>query len=64
MGTEARNLARSHDGSVIHRASCRHARIPWSWADAVTDDELLRAKLRHGSRVCKVCDPPRTRDHR
>jgi hypothetical protein len=52
-----RNLARSADGRVIHRASCRHARAPWYWADTVHDDELLHVKLGMGYRVCKVCKP-------
>jgi hypothetical protein len=54
---KSRDLARSADGYVIHRAECRHARAPWNWADRATDDQLLRAKLVNGLRVCKVCDP-------
>lgn len=53
-----RNLARSKDGRVIHRASCRYARIPWNWADRATDDELLDAKLTMGYKICHVCEPP------
>jgi hypothetical protein len=53
----ARELARSSDGSVIHRADCRYARAPWRWADEATDDQLLRVKLIVGLRVCKVCQP-------
>lgn len=53
----SRNLARSNDGWVIHRTDCRHARVPWPGADKASDDELLRAKLMIGYKVCKVCAP-------
>jgi len=52
-----RNLARSYDGKTIHRADCRHARVPWRIVDDVDDDFLLQAKLALGYRVCKVCKP-------
>lgn len=53
----SRNLARSKDGLTIHRADCRHARVPWPGADKVSDWELLQAKLTLGYRVCKDCEP-------
>ncbi len=49
--TEPRHLARSEDGLVIHRDTCRHARAPWYGADRVSDDELLDAKVRLGYRT-------------
>lgn len=53
----SRNLARSNDGRTIHRVDCRHARVPWWWADKATDDEVLWAKLEMGYLVCKICQP-------
>ena len=55
--TDHRNLSRSRDGRVIHRSSCRHARAPWPYADTLSDDELLNAKLYNGYRICRVCEP-------
>lgn len=52
-----RRLARSKDGATIHDASCRHARVPWTYADSLDADQLLDVKLRMGYRVCKVCQP-------
>ena len=54
---QQRHLARSRNGRVIHRASCRHARVLWPGADSVTDDELWQVKMELGYRVCKVCNP-------
>ena len=56
-----RHLARSKNGLVIHRDTCKHARVPWPGADPITDDELLSAKLRFGYRVCRVCKPSHRR---
>ena len=55
--SDLRSLARSRDGRVIHRDDCRHARIPWYWADKVDADELLHVKLRMGYRTCRTCQP-------
>jgi len=52
-----RNLARSKDGRTIHRADCRHARVPWPGADALTNGELLEVKVELGYRVCRICEP-------
>ncbi len=56
--TSGRDLARSKDGRVIHRSTCRHARAPWPAADRLSDDGLLAAKFQIGLRVCRVCKPP------
>lgn len=55
--TTERHLARSRDGMVIHRDTCRHARMPWHWPDRATVDELLAAKMRMGYRTYRVCEP-------
>ena len=57
----SRHLARSMDGRVIHRDTCRHARAPWPGVDDLTDDELLDAKLILGMKICRICKPPRKR---
>lgn len=54
---EPRNLSRSKDGRVIHRATCRYARVPWLWAEGATDDDVFYAKTVMGLKVCKVCQP-------
>jgi len=55
-----RPLARSNDGKVIHRASCRHARIRWDWANQRDWYNVVRAIEHLGYRYCKVCDPEPT----
>lgn len=53
-------LARSSDGSVVHRADCRHARVPWRWADGkppwVVADTVRNAPWLKPCRLCKPFD--------
>jgi hypothetical protein len=51
-------LARSKDGAVVHLASCRHARIPWNWADDKpwwTVAEVIDRTP--WLRWCQICSP-------
>lgn len=51
-------LARSKDGSMIHRTSCRYARVPWNWADDkprwVVEDVVARTPWLS---LCGKCKP-------
>jgi hypothetical protein len=58
-----RNLVRTMEGRMIHRADCHMANrrnshaMPWLWADRVTPVELRNAILSFGYRRCKRCTP-------
>lgn len=51
-------FARSKDGDVVHRASCRHARIPWRWADNKPLWVVAQVVRSTGwLRECGICKP-------
>lgn len=53
-----RKLARSRDGGVVHRSDCRHARVPWRWADKWPTwvvAETVRSTP--WLSACRVCNP-------
>lgn len=51
------DLARSKDGSVVHRADCLHARVRWRWADGkplwVVAQTVMEASWLKACRLCK-----------
>jgi hypothetical protein len=49
-------FARSKDGAVVHQATCRHARIPWNWADDKPSWAVVGFVERASwLRLCRVC---------
>lgn len=49
---------RNADGTVVHTASCRHARVPWRYAQDFTDARLVIAvDTMAWMRFCKRCCP-------
>ena len=56
MSDLPRPLARNNDGSVVHAADCRHARVPWNWADRKPDWEVIHTvQTASWLRFCGVC---------
>lgn len=49
------NLSRSRNGLVIHERSCRHARMPWNWADDKTAADVEQVAIEFGYRYCHSC---------
>ena len=51
------NLARSHDGAVVHKLGCQHARTLWLWTADKFPYEVLQSVERVGMRLCGHCKP-------
>lgn len=58
-GPEGMGLARSTDGRVIHRDSCRYATRSnhWHWADTNDRKNVEDIIWLFGYRLCRVCRP-------
>ena len=59
-------LARSYDGSMVHKLECQHARTPWVWTADKFPYEVYRSVYRMGMRLCGHCKPLerwKIRDH-
>lgn len=54
---------RNADGTTVHRSTCRHAAIPWQYAEGWTLDRVLHfvGTLSY-MRLCRQCVPMSERE--